>query len=205
MLVKVGEVEVIPGQDGALLPRIENCSAPAVEVSMGVDSILAFQPPELLPDQKEYLECLGKKPVSQQRRYLPTLSDLVDRLTIVQLKSVFIPEHKEEYVKERVLIEHDIDLILGDLAKEGKYVGAAQIHAIIVIMLSNRFIWESESKARAGGSEQDKLLKLTHSINGVRNTAKNQLASIDGGRRDYKTDCFASELVADFGNWNIFE
>lgn len=140
-----------------------------------------------------------------QRRYLPTLSDLVDRLTIVQLKSVFITKHTEAYVKERKDIEHDIDLILTELAAEGKRITATEIHAIIVIMLSNRFIWESESKARAGGSEQDRLLKLTHSINGVRNTAKNQLANIDGGRRDYKTDCFASELIADFGNWKIFE
>lgn len=140
----------------------------------------------------------------KSRKYLPTLSDLVDRLTIVQLKSVFIPEHKEEYVLERALIEHDIDLILDELAENDKRIGAAEIHAIIVIMLSNRFIWENESKARAGGSQQDRLLKLTHSINGVRNTAKNQLAQIDSGRKDYKTDCFAAELVEDFGDWNIF-
>lgn len=139
-----------------------------------------------------------------QRKYLPTLSDLVDRLTIVQLKSVFIPEHTEAYVQERKDIEHDINLILDDLAAKGRRVTATEIHAIIVIMLSNRFIWENESKAREGGSEHDHLLKLTHSINGVRNTAKNQLANIDGGRRDYKTDCFAAELTEQFGNWNIF-
>ena len=34
------------------------------------------------------------------RKYLPTISDLIDRLSIVQLKEVFIPEHKEEYAKE---------------------------------------------------------------------------------------------------------
>ena len=140
----------------------------------------------------------------KQRQYLPTLSDLVDRLTIVQLKSVFISERTDEYVKERALIEHDIDLILSDLAKEGKHIGASEIHAIVVLMLSNRFIWENESKARAGGDEHDKLLKLTHSINGVRSTAKNQLAAFDGGRKDYKIDCLAAELVAEFGNWNIF-
>jgi hypothetical protein len=139
-----------------------------------------------------------------QRRYLPTLSDLVDRLSIVQLKAINIPERSEEYVKERALIEHDIDLILSELAKDGKRVDASAVHAILVIMLSNHFIWINETKARQGGSEQDKLLKMTHSINGVRNTAKNQLANIDGGRRDYKTDCFAAELVKDFGNWNIW-
>ena len=34
------------------------------------------------------------------RKYLPTLSELIDRLSIVQLKEVFILEHKNEYSKE---------------------------------------------------------------------------------------------------------
>ena len=34
------------------------------------------------------------------RKYLPTLSELLDRLSIAQLKEVFIPEHKEEYAEE---------------------------------------------------------------------------------------------------------
>lgn len=134
-----------------------------------------------------------------ERKYLPTLSDLVDRLSIVQLKAIFIPERAKEYMAERALIEHDIDLIL-----KGKKVTASDVHAILMIMLSNRFIWENESKARAGGSEQDKLLKLTHSINGVRAAAKNQLARLDGGRKDYKVDTLAADLPPEFGNWRIF-
>lgn len=137
----------------------------------------------------------------KQRKYLPTLSDLVDRLTITQMKAVFIPERKQEYMEEMALIQHDIDLILEE---EGVRLDAHAIKAIIVIMLTNRFIWENESKARQGGDEQDKLLKLTHSINGVRNTAKNALTSIVGGRHDYKIDCFASELASEFGDWNVF-
>ena len=47
-----------------------------------------------------------------KRKYLPTLSELIDRLSIAQLKEVFIPEHKEEYSKEIKDILHDIDLEL---------------------------------------------------------------------------------------------
>ncbi len=43
-----------------------------------------------------------------KRKYLPTLSELVDRLSIVQLKEVFIAEHKDEYSKEIADITHDI-------------------------------------------------------------------------------------------------
>lgn len=140
----------------------------------------------------------------RQRKYLPTLSDLVDRLTIVQQKAIFIGERRADYVAEMSLIMHDIDLILEGLSGTGKRIGASEIRAICVIMLTNRFIWENESRARQGGPEQDKLLKLTHSINGVRNAAKNELAAIDGGRHDFKLDCFAAELVAEFGHWDVF-
>ena len=34
------------------------------------------------------------------RKYLPTVAELIDRLSIIQLKEVFITEHKEEYAKE---------------------------------------------------------------------------------------------------------
>lgn len=136
-----------------------------------------------------------------KRKYLPTLSDLVDRLTIVQQKAIFIDDHRSEYMAEMALIMHDIDVILKGAKRR---VTAADVHAICVLQLCNRYIWENESKARAGGADQDKLLKLTHSINGVRNTAKNALARLTGGRHDYKIDCFAESLVEDFGNWQVF-
>ena len=34
------------------------------------------------------------------RKYLPTLAELVDRLSIAQLKEVFITDHKNEYAQE---------------------------------------------------------------------------------------------------------
>jgi hypothetical protein len=38
----------------------------------------------------------------KDRKYLPTLSELIDRLSIVQLKEVFISDHKAEYAQEIV-------------------------------------------------------------------------------------------------------
>lgn len=137
-----------------------------------------------------------------ERKYLPTLSDLIDRLTIVQLKMIFIPDRRKEYIEERELILHDIDLILDGLTHK---INARAIMAITMVQLTNRCIWESESKARAGGNEQDKLLKFTHSINGVRNTAKNIISEEAGGRKDYKIDALAADLPEDFGNWRIFD
>lgn len=135
------------------------------------------------------------------RKYLPTLAELIDRMTICQLKSVFIPENKKEYDKEIEDIKHDIDEIL----KEKKIiVNSEMIRAVSVIMLTNRFIWENESRARMGDTSQDKLLKLTHSINGIRNTAKNVISKEIGERVDLKIDCLAAELRTEFGNWDIW-
>ena len=48
----------------------------------------------------------------KSRKWLPTLGELVDRLSIHQLKEVFITEHKEEYAQEIKDIIHDINLEL---------------------------------------------------------------------------------------------
>lgn len=140
------------------------------------------------------------------RRYLPTLSDLIDRLTIVQQKAIFIREHRDEYRAEIALIIHDIDVMLG----ERPPLQADQIRAIIIIQLANAYIWMNETRIRDGSSNESedvqlRLLKATHAVNGVRNTAKNVLATFDGGRHDYKIDCFAADLVEQFGDWNVFE
>jgi hypothetical protein len=135
-----------------------------------------------------------------QRRYLPTLADLIDRLSICQLKAIFIPESKADYDAEIALILHDVDLILGERGP----LTAADLRAAMVVMLANRVIWENESRARAGGPEQDHLLKFTHSINGVRNRAKNELSRAAGERVDRKVDCFAADLDPELGNWQIY-
>lgn len=136
------------------------------------------------------------------RKYLPTFAELLDRMTICQLKAIFIPENKKAYDKEIDDIKHDIDKIINE--KDVK-VSAEMIRAICVVMLSNRYIWENESKCRSGADQDLSLLKLTHSINGVRNVAKNVISRELGERVDLKIDCLAAELKSDLQNWDIFK
>jgi len=135
------------------------------------------------------------------RKYLPTLAELIDRLSIVQLKMIFIAENRVNYIAERALIEHDIDALL----TEGFGVDSAKaIRAVMLIMLANRFIWERESIARKGGVEAEGNLRATHAVNGVRNTAKNIIAALNGHRVDLKVDALAADLPPDLGNWDVF-
>ena len=129
-----------------------------------------------------------------ERKYLPTLAELVDRLSIIQLKEVFITEHKEEYAQEIKDIVHDIDLILED---EDVKLSGKDVRAIVVLSQMNLHIWHNETKYRAG--KGDGNLGLTHGLNGIRNTAKNMIQENVGGRKDYKIDCIAAE----FKDWEI--
>jgi hypothetical protein len=129
-----------------------------------------------------------------ERKYLPTLAELIDRLSIIQLKEIFIPKRKAEYAQEIQDIVHDIQLILN----EGSEITAETIRAIVVLSQMNLHIWHNESSARKGINAKENLL-LTHGINGIRNVAKNKVQEIIGGRKDYKVDCLAEE----FKDWKI--
>ena len=133
--------------------------------------------------------------MSKERKYLPTLAELIDRLSISQLKEVFITEHKEEYAQEIADIVNDIQICIESGTEP---VTAETIRAIVVLSQMNLHIWHNESNVRAGKSGPSALV-LTHGLNGIRNTAKNKIQEVVGGRKDYKIDC----LAADFKDWEI--
>lgn len=139
------------------------------------------------------------------RKYLPTPGELIDRLTIAQLKEVKIPEHKEEFSKEIEDLTHDIQLLL----PKQFTLTADTLRDIVLLSQFNTHIWYNETDIRNLINQSElsdnqliliaKRLILTHSINGIRNTIKNRItAAIDGkGRMDYKIDC----LAADAEHW----
>ena len=128
------------------------------------------------------------------RKYLPTISELIDRLSIAQLKEVFISEHNEEYAQEIKDIVEDLDELMYWEKPTGE-----MIRAIVVLAQMNLHIWHNETEYRAG--EGDGNLGLTHGLNGIRNTAKNKIQEnlVEGGRKDYKVDCIAAE----FKDWEV--
>ena len=89
------------------------------------------------------------------RKYLPTLSELVDRLSIAQLKEVFISEHKTEYAQEISDICHDIQLILNKCDD----INADTIRAIVVLSQMNLHIWHNESNYRKGIKDGNQKMK----------------------------------------------
>jgi|TARA_Y100000310_G_scaffold342383_1_gene445440 hypothetical protein len=133
-----------------------------------------------------------------ERKWVPSFSELIDRLAIYQLKEVFIPEHKQMYIDNMLDIMEDLDRCIKE---ENIELSAELIRAIVVISQINLHIWNSESQARRGEDQDLKLLKFTHSINGIRNKATNHISRMIGQneKQDFKTDC----LAAEFSDWDI--
>ena len=84
----------------------------------------------------------------------------------------------------------DIDAIL--LEESSVLLDSNLIRCIIILAQTNLNIWHNESNYRKGIKDGNNL-ELTHSINGIRNTAKNKIQEYVGGRKDYKIDCLAAE------------
>jgi len=123
------------------------------------------------------------------RKYHLEIGELLDRLTILQLKEVKVPETKEQVTKEIEDIMHDINCIMTNSQKQ---VTAQFLRDLIILAQFNAHIWYNESEARKGNKDGN-LLFLTHSINGIRVEARNRLQKLFDGRIEKKIDCLAAE------------
>jgi hypothetical protein len=134
----------------------------------------------------------------EERKYLPSLGDLIDRLVIDQIKEVKLPDHQDEYSEEIKDIMHDIDIII---SQGNVTFNSEMLRAIIIIALYNSYIWVNEANCRKGIKDGNSL-ELSHALNGVRNRAKNIIQGYIGGRKDYKVDCLAAEFTPWEPSWN---
>jgi len=108
----------------------------------------------------------------KERRYLLPLAELIDRLTIGQIKEVLIPENKESYAQEMKKLAHDIDLIIEERDLK---LSARLIRIIIILSQMNLHIWHNKDKMQKDPERYSELLKFAHQLNGIRNQMKNLL------------------------------
>lgn len=121
-----------------------------------------------------------------ERKWLPSLSFLMDLLTIAQIKQVKIPEKREEIAKEIDDLLHDINLILTSTQKRDQ-ITAEWLRDIVILSQYNLHIWSNESNIRKGIKEGNDL-ELTHGLNNIRNLSKTRIESLVNGRKEYKKD-----------------
>jgi len=125
------------------------------------------------------------------RKFLPAFAELIDRLSVDQIKEVTIPSIKEDVAKEMDLLCHDIDIIIDENSME---LSSRFIRIIIALSQLNLHIWKLKDQMEKEPDKYDELLKLAHQLNGIRNQLKNMLLSEENGengaskRTNFNTD-----------------
>lgn len=140
---------------------------------------------------------MKKTKTNKRRKYLPTLADLIDILSIDQIKEIKL-ENKQSYALEMKEISHDIDVLISQ--KKIK-LSARLIRMIIAIAQINLFIWNNKDKMKEDSKHYNDLLKLAHQLNGIRNRVKNLLMELsnEGEPSKRKTNVDTDELKG----WDI--
>ena len=115
----------------------------------------------------------------KERRFNLPLAELVDRLTIDQIKEVLLPAHKESFAQEMERLTHDIDLIIED---KNILLSSRLIRIVIALAQLNLHIWQNKERMQLEPDRYLELLKFAHQLNGVRNQLKNLLLEETGDR-----------------------
>lgn len=105
------------------------------------------------------------------------LAELLDRLTITQIKLIIHSGEKSSYRSEIVKLEHDINLILNE---ENIEVDATFLKNIVALSQINFHIWNNKDEMQINIGDDEKylnLLKYAHQLNGYRNKIKNFILS----------------------------
>jgi hypothetical protein len=131
-------------------------------------------------------------------RFVPGLGDLIDRLTVDQLKEAFHGSLRKPIRAEIADLEHDID---GWTARHQIKLSGRTVRIIIVLAQINYEIWMCKEQMQEDPKRYDHWLKRAHQLNGIRNQMKNRLlAEVQEGDRL----CQASNVsVDDLEDWNI--
>jgi len=116
---------------------------------------------------------------NKERKFLPPLAELIDRLTIDQIKEVLISKDKESFAEEMDKISHDIDALVEE--KQIK-LSARLIRIIVAISQMNLHIWNNKNEMQKDSERYDELLKLSHQLNGIKNQMKNLLLEEAGDK-----------------------
>lgn len=143
---------------------------------------------------------MGENITSSERQFLPPLAELLDRLTVTQIKQALLGDKRREFASEIKKLSHDIDMII---EQRGISLDANIIRIIVLISQMNLHIWHNKDLMQRNLENNDeylKLLKLAHQLNGIRNQMKNQLLEIEGaGSESHRRSNFETDNL----NWDI--
>ena len=109
--------------------------------------------------------------MKQARHFNTTFAELVDNLTINQIKEVLLPRDQVgSYASELKHLEHDIDLIINE--KQIR-LSAKIIKMMILLAQLNLHVWYIKDKLIENPDNYMDLLRFAQDLNSLRNYIKN--------------------------------
>ena len=114
------------------------------------------------------------------RQFLPSFAELIDRMTVTQIKLSLIENGKEDFKDELRKISHDLNNIINASKIP---LNSELILTFINLSQLNLHIWNNKDKMQENLDNQDiylQLLKVSHQLNGFRNQLKNKLLEVEG-------------------------
>ena len=117
---------------------------------------------------------------SNSRQFLPPMSELIDRLTVTQIKQNLLGDESDDFYAEITKLINDINLIIDE--KDLKLSGQL-IRAIVMMSQINLHIWRNKDLMQENLENETAYLaylKKAHQMNGVRNLLKNYILGLEG-------------------------
>lgn len=106
------------------------------------------------------------------RKIKYNLSDLIDRLSIDQIKQIEFEKSAKEYENSLNKIMTSINI---DLQKKNYKVNDLIINLLIALSQINLYIWFLRKDIAKKRKSNSKAIKLSHQLNAIRNQLKNKL------------------------------
>jgi hypothetical protein len=123
--------------------------------------------------------------------------ELIDKLTILQIKEIKLQKPKNNFKVEIKKIIKDINAYL-----KGK-INIKLINYIIILSQINLYIWDLREEIYVKNKIDKKKLKLSHQLNAIRNIAKNKISknllNLNNKSADHRTNVDLEDLK----NWNF--
>lgn len=136
----------------------------------------------------------------KERQFLPPLAELLDRLTVTQIKQAILGDKNKDFANEIKKISNDIDIIISE---SNIKLDSNLIRIIVLISQINLHIWKNKDLMQENLNNNEKylsLLKLSHQLNGIRNRMKNYILEIEGENDESQRK---SNFETDNLDWDI--
>lgn len=176
---------------------------PMAKSNVDTDDLQGWSMSILMSEDIKY----DNEEIPNTRHYTFSLADLIDSLTINQIKEVFFQGEKQEICIQAIRqLSHDIDLLIKE--KKIRLTGYL-VRLIVFISQANLHTWYNKDRMQNDKDNYFDLLKFAQEMNGLRNHVRNLLNIIFNELEpsnqkatflDYSNKMWYSNIVEELNN-----